>query len=450
MSAAISFSGFNSIDFNQILNAIMAQEQVPVATMQARQQSLRAQSSAFATLATKLGPLESASSSLGRASALQERSVTTSDASVLTASSGTGAAIGTYHVVVRDVAHVQVTASSSHHADADATIATGGTVTIGGITVALAGDTTLRGLADTINATADIGVVASIVQDTEGYRLVLTGKSTGAANGFTVTNALTASSVSFTDTDLDGISGDSPDDNAMQASDADLLVNNVEVTSATNSVADAIPGVTLDLARTSPSSVVAVRVSENAESTRTLVESFVTAYNDLVEFAQQQTDATNGIGRDPLLRSLRSELRSNISARYTSGGILSSLALIGVEFDRTGKLTIDSAKLGEVLAADEEAARTLFAGDGTNPGVFSTIEETVGRYTGAGALLAETTDRIDDQVRALDQRLSAMEVRLALRREALQKEFMATDALISRLNGQMGALTSLGSQYSLF
>ena len=50
----------------------------------------------------------------------------------------------------------------------------------------------------------------------------------GAANAFTITNALTGGTgVTFTDTDHDGMSGDSAADNAVEATDASLLVNNI-------------------------------------------------------------------------------------------------------------------------------------------------------------------------------------------------------------------------------
>lgn len=449
--SAITVSGFNNIDFNQILNALMTQERAPLTVMQARQLSLKAQSSAFAALATKLGALEAASSSLTGTSVLQDRTVTTSDATVVTAEAGAGAAVGTYDVLVRELARSQVTAATSHHADRDTTIiAAGGTLTIGGASVTLSGDTTLQGLADAINATADVGVVASIVRDADGYRLVLTGTMTGTDAAFTVANGLTGSSLTFADGDANGISGDSATDNAMQAVDADLLINNVAVTSATNTVEDAIPGVTLALNRTSPDRVVSVRVAEDGASTRTLVDAFVTAYNDLVDFAQAQVNATNGIGRDPLLRSLRSELRAALSAQYAAGGDVASLAVAGVGFDQTGKLIVEADRFDAALADSDEAVRALFAGDGSNEGVFSTVEDILQRYTGVGALLAEATDRIDDQVRALDGRLAAMEVRLASRRDALQRQFAATDSLMSQLNSQLMSLQSLGTQYSLF
>jgi len=60
MGSPITLSGFNSIDFNLILNTIMQQERQPVVALEAQKKSLDAQKSTFGSLASKLGALESA------------------------------------------------------------------------------------------------------------------------------------------------------------------------------------------------------------------------------------------------------------------------------------------------------------------------------------------------------------------------------------------------------
>lgn len=446
--SAVTFSGANGIDFGLILNAVMAQERLPLDNLESQKTVLKTQSTAFATLATKLGALESAAAALTADSAFGARSVSTTDATVVAASADSGAVPGTYDIKVTELARAQVTASSSRHADTDTTaVATGGSLTIGDKTVTLTESVTLRGLADAINGTDDIGVSATIVRSPTGYQLVLTGKDTGAASAFTVTNGLTGSTVTFTDTDSDGVSGDSAADNAMQATDASLTVNNVEVTSATNTVTDAIPGTTLTLLRQQPDTAVTVSVTEDAGSTEDLAQAFVDAYNNLVTFSLQQ-NGTSGIARDPLFRGLRNELRSVLSAAYTSGGSLDYLGQAGIEFDRTGKLTINTTLFQETLSSSPTALRDLFMGDGENEGVFSTMTATIERYTDTGALLSSMRDRLDDQIAAMDDRLAAMEERLANRRATLQREYTAADMLIGQLNSQAGSLSSLSN--SLF
>jgi flagellar capping protein FliD len=71
-------------------------------------------------------------------------------------------------------------------------------------------------------------------------------------------------------------------------------------------------------------------------------------------------------------------------------------------------------------------------------------------YTSSDGLLSGMNERISDQVSALSRRIADLEERLAVRRAALQKEYIAADMVMSQLNSQMGSLSSLGAQYRLF
>jgi flagellar hook-associated protein 2 len=458
MSSPITFSGFNNIDFNSVLNLLMAQAQLPRTTLAAQQTDLRSKSSAFAALATKLSALSSISNDLTDPAVTSGRTASSTDESVVTASAASGAVPGLYDVVVNELAHAQVTLATSRQTDVNTTVvADGGTLNIGSGTVDLTGKSlTLQSLADAINATADTGMTASIVSPTTGtYALMLTGNDTGTANAFTITNSLTlgsgASLIAFTDTNNDGISGDSTADNAMQATDADVLVNNVPIRSATNTIDGAAPGTTLTLlSKTAPGQSETVSVSKTTDTTLAQVQKFVDSYNGLVTFIQQQGTGTDGIGRDPLLRMMWSELRGTINSSYTAGGAQSSLAVIGVGFDQTGKLTLDSSALSDALAAGETDVRHLFGGDGTNAGVFSSLRDTLDNYASSGGLIASTTDRLHLQVSNMDTQLADMDARLAVRKTSLQQQFTAADSLMSQLNSSAGSLSSLDSQYRLF
>jgi flagellar capping protein FliD len=59
-------------------------------------------------------------------------------------------------------------------------------------------------------------------------------------------------------------------------------------------------------------------------------------------------------------------------------------------------------------------------------------------------------DRLKDQIVKIDARLDTMELQLELRRQTLQREFIAADQLMTQLNGQGSSLQALGGQYRLF
>jgi flagellar hook-associated protein 2 len=444
--SAVTMSGANGIDFNVILEAVMKQESAPLTNLQSRQKSLETKSTHLTSLASSLASLEDAAQALSKKSAFGAKTASSTDASIVSATGSTDSVLGTYDIVVNELARSQVTGSSSRWADADTTVvAGGGSLTIGGVAVVISGNVTLQQLSDTINGTDEIGVSSSVVKTTTGYQLVLTGRDTGEENGYTIANNLTGSTVAFTDTDSDGTSGDSAADNAMQATDASVLINNIEVTSASNTIEDAIVGTELNLLRVSSTDTVTVSIAEASDETTGLINDFVSAYNAFVDFCDKQADTENGLGGDSLLRSLHNQVRSTLGGMFSTNSSLESLGQAGIEFERTGHLSVDTELLSDALDLTDESLRQLFMGDGTNAGVFDTLSTVIESYTDAGGILSDEQDRLDEQISAMDTRIASTEDRLALRRATLQAQYIAADMVISQLNSQASALSALGS-----
>ena len=452
MSAPITFSGFNNIDFNTVLNALIAADSQPLTALPTQQSNVKAQSANFTTLATSLGTLAESAQNLGPTGQVTTLSATSSDPSSVAATIGSGAAAGQYAVVVNQLAKAQVTASASTAPDTTSTVvATGGSITIGGVAVTLSGAVTLQGLADAINKTTGITVNASVVQSgTNAFRLVLTGQQTGAANAFTITNALTGGTgVTFTDTNANGISGDSPADNAQQATNADILVNNVEVVSASNTITSAIPGVSLSLEQQDPSSTITVTVASDGAALESSLQNFISAYNSLESFVTtQNTAAGNGdptsIGRDPLFRSLQRQLAATLQASYGSA-TFQHLAEIGVEFTQTGTLQLNTAMFQNAIATNPSAVQSLVAGTGS---AFDSLSSLIAEYTQGTGLISSEQQTLTNQSTALGTQITDMQNRLNIERATLQAEFTAADTAISTLQSQSTSLTSLGNSSS--
>jgi flagellar hook-associated protein 2 len=435
MSSPITFSGFNNIDFNTVLNALMQQASQPLTDLQSRQTDLKTQISSFDTLNARVASLRSAADALSSLSSVSTVAGTSSDSAVAITTS-TGAAAGHFDVVVQSLARAQVTASTSVAPDSTSTIvASGGTLTIGGVDVAITGDVTLQQLADTINQTADIGVNAAVVRTgTNSYKLALTSLQSGADYAFTVTNNLT------------GGAGVTFGANAVEASDASILFNNIEATSSSNTFADLMPGVTLTVSKADATKTVGVDVSPDSSALADKVNAFVAAYNNIISFIDdQRTSAANGdtssIGRDPLLRNLRSNLRDELLGVYGSASF-ARLTEVGVEFTRDGTLSLNQAKFDEAVATDGDDVRTLFAGTG---GAFPAVEAMLDTYSGSGGIIPSVQARMNQQVTSMNDQISAMQARLAQQRQSLQQQFTDADSAISRLNNQSSSLGSIGS-----
>jgi flagellar hook-associated protein 2 len=448
VSSPITFSGFNQIDFNLILNSVMSQERAPLTRLETQKKTLETTNTAFGTLAGKLSTLETSIEALAKTDSFALLSATSNNTGVGVSSTG-GTVTGTYDIIVTELAKAQVTASTSTYASLSTEAATGGTLTLTpangdpATTITISGSTTLSGLAAAINADDSSPASASVVQTSPGvYRLMLTGKDTGTTNAFTVTNLLTGGAgVVF------------PGVNDQDAIDAAFSVNNLDVTSSSNIVSDVVPGVTLTLAKKDPATTVTVQVSRDATGAKDKIKKFITAYNDLVTFAKDQaTAATAGkasIGRDPLLRGIREALRSAVTDEHL-GGSLTRLAEIGVGFDITGKMTLDETLFDSRLASSPADVQLLLSGaDGTG-GAFGGMTAVVEEYTQTGGLLSSTRERIDGQIRALSRRIDTVSAQLELRRLSLQREYVAADLAMTRLKSQSSSLQAVGAGYRLF
>jgi flagellar hook-associated protein 2 len=457
--AAITFSGFNNIDFNQVVTAIMAQERQPLARLETQQTTLKTQNTAFGTLASRLSNLQGAIAVLAGPTAVSGGTATSSDASVGATASGQTVE-GTYEVIVSSLARRQVTASASTYTSTDEVVATGGALTLTGAdgtstVIAVNALMTVKELVDAINASQDAPVTASLVQSTPGsFQMVLTGRSSGAANAFTVASTLTGGAgVAFTDTDGNGVSGDSAADNVQTATNAALTINGLSIVSASNTITDAVPGATLTLAAADPTRTVTVTVARDASAAKERVEKLVTAYNDLMSFInEQRTAAGNGqasIARDPLVQQLRNSLRAALLGEYANGGTHSRLAEVGVGFDQTGKIVLDQ-RLFETAMANPTNVRLLFSGESGTGGAFGALDSLIKTYTQSGGLVADVRQRLGTQVRSLTNRMDALEAQLERRRLTLQREFQAADEAMSALNAQMASLSALGNQFRLF
>jgi flagellar hook-associated protein 2 len=450
VSSPITLSGFNDIDFGSIITSLMAQASQPLTALQTRQKSLQSQVSSYESLATYVETLRGAADKLSRPENLRTLAGTSSE-SYVSVGIDASATAGHYDVIVNEIARAQVTVSASSAPDANSTIvAQGGSLTIGGVAVSIAGDVTLQQLADTINATSGIGVTATVIRSgNAAYRLALSSTQTGQAQAFTVTNGMTGGAgVTFTDTDNNGITGDSAADNAVTATDASILINNVVATSSSNTFDQIVSGVSLTVSKKDPLTTVSVDVATDTSAVKDTVKAFVAAYNDFAKFVSDQRSSAAGgnassIAREPTLRQLHNSMRSMLIGAYGAGP-LTRLAEAGIELTSTGQLKLNESVFDQAIATNAADVTTLFT---SATGAFTGIESTLDLYAQVDGLIPESKKRLESQIALMDSQIEAMQLRLSIEREGLQKQFAEADAIMSRLKSQAASLTNFSTSF---
>lgn len=402
--ASLTASGIGSgLDINSLLEQIVAAERAPTENrLNLKEAQIQAKLSAYGTMKSAVSTFQSSLGKLKTASGFLTNSVTVSHKDVLTASASSIATPGTYAVKVNDLAQSHVLASVAFN-DLDSVIGTGtltfdfGTTDYDPGSSFSAGDDTYTGFTqnterssrsvviDNTNNTvegvrnainqANIGVTASIVNDGAGYRLLLTSKTQGQDNGMRITvNEGGQPADNLDTTGLSQLAFNNSATNMEQtqaAQDAELQVNGLVVRRESNSVADVIHGVTLNLLAAEPGTTVQVKVAADTAATEKNIASFVSAYNELTAafqgFTAYDPETSRGgvLTGDATTRTLMSKIRREVGTVMQNGNNYNSLSSIGITTNRDGTLALDSDKLHAAVVADSSAVASLFHAMGT-------------------------------------------------------------------------------------
>lgn len=394
----ISSAGLGSgLDVNGIVTSLMGIEQKPLTAVTKQKTSYQSQISAYGTLKSGLSTFQTAVSALSSASKFNAQNVTSGNASVFTATSNGSATLGDYAVTVSQLAKSQKLSFAGTANIAD-TVGTG-TLTISfgtynpltatapitpnsftpnaaktDISITIdSTNNTLAGVRDAINA-ANSSVSATIVNDGTANYLVITSKDTGEVNSLKIsvadtdgddTNAAGLSQLAY---DPTASAGSGKNMTQMQAAkNAILDIDGIVVVKASNTISDAISGVTLNLLATSAGVSANLGVASNKDKVKESVTAFIDAYNkldsslrSLTKYDESGKNSGVLLG-DATTRSVISQLKAVMTKTVSSGGALTSLSQIGVSFQRDGKLALDATKLDAAVATNFGDIASLFA-----------------------------------------------------------------------------------------
>lgn len=430
--ATISSLGIGSgLDLSGLLDDLEDAENEKLTPIVTQQKSYQTKLSAFGTLESSLTSLRDS------LEALSDPDTFTAVTSTITGSgvgvSTTGEAVtGRYQVSVSQLAQSQSVASKSFDSKSDDLGLSGAlSLTVGSgdpIGVDYAEGDSLEDIRDAINA-ADTGASASIVNDGNGYRLVLTSNETGTDSEISLSG----------DTNAFGFS------TTVEAQDAQLTVNGISITSQSNTVEDALQGVTLTLSEVTDGSET-LTVQQDTESMTSAVQAFVDAYNSYVSTDDSLTsynadsDTAGALLGNSTMRSIESRLRSAMS--YSGDDdTYNMLSSLGIELQLDGTLEVDDDKLNDALANDSDAVSQFFAGIDGEGGFANSLDDTMGTILDDGGLLETATDGIDATLDRLDDRYTRMQESIDSTIERYRSQFSDLDSLVAQMNSTSDYLT---------
>ncbi|MCM8737662.1 flagellar filament capping protein FliD [Azospirillum sp. A1-3] len=342
--------------------------------------------------------LRNRSVSTGASSNLfSQRTAYVGDDDVFSATVDDDTEVGTYSVVVQQLATKHKIAADAVSSKTDA-LGYSGSFTLqaadgSAVTISMESDDSLTDLRDAINANKSTsGVTASIVQVSDSsYQLILTANDTGEEISLTDGGDGVLSSLGLTDSD------GAIKNELVAVQDAIVEIDGVSITRSTNTISDAIEGVTLNLYSASPDTAVSMEVSTDLSSIKSAITSFVDAYNEYRDFVltQQATTSDGTASSDATLFSdslLRQIVRSVNSALNTSittdDGTVLSMASLGISFNSSNELELDEDTLNSILSSDIDSVKQLLGLNMTS----SSSQMSLLRYTSSASALSFSLD----------------------------------------------------------
>lgn len=438
--ATVSSLGLSGLPLTDLLANLQKNENQVLAVIKDRQTVAESKLSAYGKLKDAVSAFQKAADTVGKTDSFGAIAAKAgSDAISVTT---TNQAIpGQYSVNVTQLATSQ-TLVYAGQADRTASIGSGGTLSVTLAngetkTLDLDADTSLNGLAKAINADKDIGVNATVVNDGSGtpYRLLLTSRETGAEN------AMTSISVSG-NADLDNFLKYAGADTAgvkqgQAAQDAQLSINGIDVTSATNTIDNVIDGVKLTLNQTTDGKATSLSLTKDDSVAKKAIQDFVKAYNTMLGTVKSLTaynvdsKTSSALTGDSIARSVQTRMRDAISGGFdaTQG---TNLAQIGIGTDpKTGELTIDETKLDKALAENGEGVQSLFT---SGTGIGKRVSDTADSFIKSGGAISTAQDGMSKTVADIKKQYDATADRIDQRMDTYRNQFTQLDAMVSQMN----------------
>ena len=402
--------------------------------------------SAYAVLKYNVELLTEQFNGLNDAQELATPVAVSSNTSAISIGSTQGSAVsGSHQIDVTQLAASQRNRSSEYTSSTE-TLNSGSafdiTVTSNGSTQTIsvdAGDDTPAGVVAAINASGT-GFTATLIDtDTAGtnYRIVLQGPS-GEDNAFTVSST----------PDL----GFHTAGNQLQsAANALLKVDDMSIERTSNTISDAISGVTLNL--NAVASGTSLQVTNDTTTLKEKLKELVATYNvvqvvlnELSDPDSTEEEVGGALSNDmAFVRSVRDAIYAAVTTdSSTPSGDVSALRDLGIELTKTGSLSFNEATYDEVVLNNfSDVVTMLSAGttnqsayDGADQGLaFDSMEVINGLMDSIDGIFAVREDTATQQLRTYEDRLLAIELRMEKVYQSYLKQFSVMEDLVNTLNG---------------
>ena len=316
--------------------------------------------------------------------------------------------------------------------------------------VVAADKSTPSGIVSAINS-ANLGVKAQLINtgDTATpYRILVSG-ATGRDSGFTLTSNSAAVDFAVGPTDPAAVGYDALKVSAYQAAaNGNVVVNGVPIQPSKNQLTEVIPGVTVDLYTPTTGGAASVELVRDTTAVKTKMTALVKAYNDANTMLSTVSDPKSTVetygatlAGNSVVNNIRTQMREILFPQVSSGSSqLTGFRDMGLSLDKDGVMTLDNARLDQVLSTQFDEAVTMLTGNSENLSAYSTAPSgAVGTAFKSITAMLANTGTIATQSSNLTKRIAEYKDELTKLEDRMTK-------LMERYNMQFGAMESIVGQ----
>ncbi len=297
-------------------------------------------------------------------------------------------------------------------------------------------DNTLGTLASAINA-ASIGVTANVITDAKGSRLSVVSDTSGSAGALAISSSLSNSANGSTVGTYVGQSG----------ADASLTVDGVSIFSASNTVSNAIPGVTFQLLQKS-SSPIQVQITNNTGAVGSAFQNLVSAYNAVVKDLQTQQGSDSSGNAEPLRASptlslLQQELSGALTA-ISSGTGVNSFSDLGLSIQKDGTLALNADTLTSQLNSNYAGVTSFFQDANSVGAAFGKVLTGLSSASPTG-IVYQALQQNKTQEGNLNADIANEETVIASKKALLTSQLNTANAILQQIPSQLNYVNELYS-----
>lgn len=475
-------SGTASIDVASIVSQLMATENKPMTALKDKIASKTTLISDLGTLKSKVASFQTALESLQDPTAMSSAVASSSDETIVKITNSTGAIQGRHDILVSQVAQpAQMTFDQFGSSTANAGLAAGDafSITIGsrsytytpptGVTLAT---TTIDNLKNWVNALGD-NLSASIVPTSgSNYALKIQGTQPGTDNAISYSH--TSSGVA-----VNGLGSPVVAPTIVAAQNAAFTLDGVSYTRRTNTITDALSGVTINLVKADTAHQ-SISVDKGEDQAPKVMQGLVDAFNDLVTTAKKlsvRASSANGVKTDgslagsPTALNFLNQIKSMLNGdiHYTLAGNSSTISMgeLGFEMQYDGTAKFNATTFKEVSNASAILASGIKVGYQTyvvrdpetgieisknttnvtlNSYLTSLLKVTTSTTDAGTQTLAGTFDQMikneQSNIDSMSKKERALQLQLDQKQRSYISQYAALNELLFKLSNTSNSLTN--------